>query len=272
MPPPDEANRIDYVSKARAHAQAARDQLATADPFGPVHACLHARLAIEALAYNLLQDYLSEVSRDAMEKWTPRVVLKEIMYVDEEACSTRGIVIGYNDKDGVRHEIDLGESRKLSPAWANKMHNALGYFLHQPTVRQIRTSDADSSEAGRRKAEEALHEIERVLASSVWSFRAHQLVQITCKCGSVIARDKSFLEAKKDLECSNCGLFYTYWLEEEKNRYGFRPQQMLWTCKDCGVANAKDADEAGPGTVVECSGCNAKFEVTTKTLLVPKLS
>jgi hypothetical protein len=204
-----------------------------------------------------------------MKKWTPKVVLKEILYVDDEACSTTGVVFSYNDKDGVPRKIDFGESRKMSPAWANKMHNALGNFLHQPTVRQILgVSEADSLEAGRRKAEEALHEIERVLASSVWSFRAHQLMQITCKCGSVIARDKSFLEAKKILECSNCGRFYTYWLEKKNNRYAFRPQQMVWTCKDCGVANATDADEAGTGCVVECAGCNAKFEVATKTLLV----
>ena len=269
MPPPDEAKRIDYVSKARAHAQAARAQLAAADPFGPAHACLHARLAIEALAYDLLQDYLSEVSRDAMERWRPMVVLKEILYVDEDACSTTHVVFSYNDADGVPREIDFGESRKMSPAWANKMHNALGSFLHQPTVRQmLRVSDADLSEVGRRKAEEALDEIERVLASSVWSFRAHQLLQINCKCGSVIARDKSFLEAKKILECSNCGRFYTYWLEEDAKRYGFRPAHVSWTCKDCGAANVKDADEAKPGTVVECSRCAAKFELANKILLV----
>jgi hypothetical protein len=269
MPPPHEAKRIDYLSKARAHAQAARDQLAAADPFGPVHACLHARLAIEALAYDLLQDYLFEVSRDAMEKWTPRVVLQEILYVDEDACSTAHVVFSYDDRDGVPRELDFGESRKMPPAWANKMHNALGNFLHQPTVRQmLGVSDADRSDSGRRKAQEALDEIERVLGSSVWSFRAHQLIQITCKCGSVIARDKSFFEAKKILECSNCGRFYAYWLEEEKKRYAFRPQQVSWTCKDCGVANVKDADEAGAGTVVECSGCNAKFELATKIFLV----
>jgi hypothetical protein len=214
MPSPEEKQRIDYRSKARAHVQAAREMLKSGDAFAPAYACLHARFAIEALAYDLLQDYLSEVSRAAMDKWTPKVVLKEILYVDDEACSTTGVVFSYNDKDGVPRKIDFGESRKMSPAWANKMHNALGNFLHQPTVRQmLGVSEADPLEVGRRKAEEALHEIERVLASSVWSFRAHQLMQIACKCGSVIARDKSFLEAKKILECSNCGRFYAYWLE-----------------------------------------------------------
>jgi hypothetical protein len=269
MPPPDEKKRIDYVSKARAHAQAARDQLAAADAFGPVHACLHARLAIEALAYDLLQNYLSEVSHEAVEKWTPGFVLKEILYVDEDACSTSHVRFSYKDKDGVSREIDFGESLKMSPAWANRMHNALGNFLHQPTVRQmLQVSDTTRSETGRRKAKEALDEIERVLASSVWSFRAHQLLQINCKCGSVIARDKSFLEAKKILECSNCGRFYTYWLEEESKRYGFRSAQVSWTCKDCGAANVKDADEAKPGNVVECSRCAAKFELANKIFLV----
>jgi hypothetical protein len=72
MPSPDEKQRIDYRSRARAHVQAAREMLKSDDAFAPAYACLHARFAVEALAYDRLQDYLFEVSLGAMNGWTPK--------------------------------------------------------------------------------------------------------------------------------------------------------------------------------------------------------
>ena len=77
MPSPEQKQQIDYRSKARAHVRAARAMLTMDDAFAPAYACLHARFAIEALAYDQLQDYLFEVSLDAMDGWTPKAVLKD---------------------------------------------------------------------------------------------------------------------------------------------------------------------------------------------------
>src|SRR5271168_2218947 len=95
MPPPDVNRRIDYRSKARAHVRAAREMLTLEDAFAPAYACLHARCALEALAYERLQDYLFEVSADAMNSWTPRQVLNELLYTDPDACSPIKVTIGW---------------------------------------------------------------------------------------------------------------------------------------------------------------------------------
>ena len=144
MPPPDPNSRYDYHSRASTHVKAGREQLKADDRFGSIHACLHARLAIEALAYDLFQDYLFEVSAEAMAGWTPKDVLNELLYIDSEACSPISVTIGFQSEDGYRQEIDLGGNPRMRVAWARKMHNALGSFLHQPTVRQtMREPDAD---------------------------------------------------------------------------------------------------------------------------------
>jgi hypothetical protein len=98
MPSPEEKQRIDYRSKARAHVQAAREMLKSDDAFAPAYACLHARFAIETLAYDRLQDYLFEVSLTAMNGWTPKAVLKELLYTDPDACSP--VSVTFNWKSG----------------------------------------------------------------------------------------------------------------------------------------------------------------------------
>jgi hypothetical protein len=88
------------------------------------------------------------------------------------------------------------------------MHQALSSFLHQPTVKQMSASEADGREKARGKVNEALQELDRVLASPVRSFRAHRLIRTQCKCGSPIARDLEFIEAGKVVSCSACGRLY----------------------------------------------------------------
>jgi hypothetical protein len=162
MPSPEQKQRIDYRSKARAHVQAAREMLKSDDAFAPAYACLHARFAIEALAYDRLQDYLFEVSLDAMNGWTPKAVLKELLYTDPDACSPTSVTFGWKpNPDADTQEIHLGDSYPLRPVWANKMHNALSHFLHEPTIRQSAAAETDRQSAAQKKAEEALQEVDR---------------------------------------------------------------------------------------------------------------
>jgi hypothetical protein len=268
MPPPDETQRIDYRSKARSHGRAARDMLESEDAFAPTYACLHARLALEALAYERLQDYLFEVSANAMNSWTPRQVLNELLYTDPDACSPINVKIGWRpDPDAPMQEIDFGESHRFSAVWANKMHQALSSFLHQPTVKQMSESEADRREKAREKVNAALQEFDRVLSSPVSSFRAHRLVRAQCKCGSPIARDLEFLEARKVVSCSNCGRLYNCRFDESRHGFEFWPELASFACNDCKTVNSMDAHDLKPGNVIECSGCRVKFEVETKPVL-----
>ena len=173
MPLSDDAERIDYRSMARVHLRAAREILDSREPFASEYACLHARYALEALAYDRLQEYLQEVSASAMNNWTPKTVLQELLYTDPEACSPVNITTGWKpDPDSPTREINLGESYQFSAAWANKMHNTLSNFLHAATIKQAKTyeAEADRQTRSREKVAEALLELERVLASPVSSF------------------------------------------------------------------------------------------------------
>jgi hypothetical protein len=270
MPSPEEKQRIDYRSKARAHVQAAREMLKSDDAFGPAYACLHARFAVEALAYDRLQDYLFEVSLGAMNGWTPKAVLKELLYTDRDACSPVSLTFSWRpDPDAPPQEIHLGESYPLSAVWANKMHNALSSFLHQPTIRQMTAYEPENAgqQAARRKTDEALQEIDRVLASTLSGWRAHRLIKTQCKCGSLIARDLEFIEAGKFVACSACGRFYNCRYDESRHGFDFWPQHASFPCNVCGRFNSIDAYEMKSGNVIECLGCGEKFKVEMKPQL-----
>jgi transcription elongation factor Elf1 len=261
MPSPEEKQRIDYRSKAYAHVRAAREMLKSDDAFASTYACLRARFAIEALAYGRVQDYLFEVSPAALNEWTPGKVLKELLYADPDACSSVNLtIITRPDPDAQPQEIRLGEGHPLSGLLANKMYHALGNFLHQPTIRQMETDEPESNrqQGSRKKAEEVLQSLDRVLGSL--EFRAHRPVKAQCVCGSLIVRDLEFLQAGKAVMCSNCDQLYDYRFDESRDDFEFWPRQALFTCPDCETVNSMDAHEYKPGKVLECSGCGAKFE------------
>lgn len=145
-----------------------------------------------------------------------------------------------------------------------RCNHALSSFLHQPTVKQMSESEADGREKAREKVNEALQELDRVLASALWSFRAHRLIGTQCKCGSPIARDLEFIEAGKVVSCSACGRLYNCRFDESRPGFEFWPQLASFTCNDCKTVNSMDAYELKPGKVIECLGCGEKFEAETK--------
>jgi hypothetical protein len=109
-------------------------------------------------------------------------------------------------------------------------------------------------------------ELERVLASKVWNFKANQLVEITCKCGCRIARDVEFLREEKKTVCSNCGCGYDYRLDKENGRYEFRIKQAGWQCVDCKNDNVFPAHELKEGKTITCANCKEPFEI----IMVPQ--
>jgi len=55
----------------------------------------------------------------------------------------------------------LGEDRRLTLRWANRCHNALGNFLHAPTLYQIETGNLPNHSKARDKAKEVANIVEQ---------------------------------------------------------------------------------------------------------------
>jgi DNA-directed RNA polymerase subunit RPC12/RpoP len=270
MPNPLPENEIDYRSRAHGHVRAAKELLINSDQRSPFYACLELRMAIEALAYDAFQQYSFEVSAKSMNQWTPKKILDELVYIDPWVELTSSITITVNATETApAQEIALGEIRRLSAKWANKMHNALGNFLHQPTLKQFQHMTDNVEKAAREKAGEATVELERILSAPVLQFRAHRLVETKCECGYRIARDREFLLAGKKVTCSDCGREYNYSHDKQTDAFAFTLRRVLWQCLACKESNSFGIHELEPERkmIITCTNCGESVEVG----MVPQL-
>jgi len=112
------------------------------------YASLELRFCIEYITYSQLLIYLNEVPNETFKKWTPKSIISDLITVDPDADKSVLIFGGIEDKKGIHASKMhfLGEDRRFSLKWANKQHNALGNFLHAPTLQQIEKGEAPTKD------------------------------------------------------------------------------------------------------------------------------
>jgi len=161
---------IPFRDFARTHVAAARKLL---EGGGPQHryACLEIRLAIEALAYAVLQNYSEDDSPDvhaAQADWQPNKVLEALLNYDPMADMSIRVVMRTVAPGGDPGEIAIDAvDQRFTADWAAKAHRSMGSFLHQRTIREVRRGKQLDETVLRREAERVLGTLCSILNSSV---------------------------------------------------------------------------------------------------------
>ncbi|TPK32229.1 hypothetical protein FJ492_28060 [Mesorhizobium sp. B2-5-4] len=227
---------IGYRYNAREHVKQAKQFVASNDEVMLRAACLELRMAIESLVYDLLQSYLAEVSNSVMEKWQPKQVMDELLYVDPNADKTSSLAAGMEEKYGEPAKVmkSLGSDKRFRVKWANKAHNALGSYLHEPTISQHRDSLGDLPQKMRKTIEDIVCVLDDVLSSPVFNVNFAIFDGIECPCGFLIKRKKGFLEEGKTLSCISCGMIFEHWFDKEKNNWLCAPKGYSYNCPNPG--------------------------------------
>ena len=195
----------------------AKDLIARADHASARHACLESRLAIEYITYNQLQAYMREISDEALKKWTPKQVISEMLEVDPHADQNSIIAFGREYTYGVppppEEMKSLGEDRRFSMKWANKNHNALGNFLHAPTMHQLESGTVATTAAILEKATEVAAECEHILNSPIFNVNFGQFYEFECECGAHIRRRSGSFTQDQGVVCHKANCRATYDIE-----------------------------------------------------------
>jgi hypothetical protein len=241
----------------------AGDLLAKNDPAATRHACLELRLAIECLAYQQLDAYLSEIPDDAMRKWTPREVVAQMLEVDPTADKSSTIAIGREEERG-RPSNDmkvLGEDRRFTFKWANRSHNALGNFLHVPTLHQRETGKVPDHGSMRKKAEEISAVIGHTLDTPIYNANFGNFYHIDCVCGRSFKRREGSFTAEQGMVCPNvdCRMIWDV-VSEEATDVRLKPRQTEYVCPGCNEKRFVLPQKLKAGTVITCD-CGAQAEV-----------
>lgn len=228
-------------------------------------------MAIEALTYELLEAYLAEVPNSAMMKWTPKKIMDELSAVDPLADQTVSVSIGIESIPGVPSDKMeyIGTDTRFTAKWANKAHNALSNFLHEPTIADLRSGKDKSEEATWAKAHEIMAQLDAILASSVFNVNFGEFVEFQCGCGFHIKRKAPALNGMP-VVCGNCGLWWVYETSGD-GQYRFQRDKFFYTCASCNQQGSVDAHKMDQCPIVVCA-CGAKAQVAkqyTLTTIAP---
>ncbi|RYE58546.1 MAG: hypothetical protein EOP20_05920 [Hyphomicrobiales bacterium] len=97
---------------------------------------------------------------------------------------------------------------RLNAQLAGKLHSALGHFLHERQLRDLERGKDVNHQTMRRKAEEAVTELDRVLSSTGFNIRMNHNVRWDCDCGEPCEASISFGQERKRWRCKACSQTY----------------------------------------------------------------
>jgi predicted RNA-binding Zn-ribbon protein involved in translation (DUF1610 family) len=247
------------------HFEKATALLATGDDDDLIYACLELRKCLEAYAYDMLHGYLSEGPMRVVETWQPDKVLKELLAIDP-LSATSAVIRMQSEASETRPAGAwkfVGEDRRLAVDYLRKNYQALGSFLHVPTIRQ--SSERPNPAAARERATEVHQALSKLLAPGrVTAFFAKGLHRFNCHdCGGPIARRADSLLQGKSIECGNCGLPYDVEVLPDEKVW-IEPRSVRWDCPRCQTHRTIFESRAKDGTDVTCPECKLWTTIRVK--------
>lgn len=267
-------NTLNLRHKARECVSRSRKLLARGDEYSVRYACLELRFAIEYITYDQLTIYISEVSDETLKKWTPKQVISGMLEVDPRADQTKGIAVGQEHTPGVApppSEMQfLGNDRRFSIKWANKNHNALGNFLHAPTIYQIESGETPTLLAMTEKATEVANECDQILQSPIFHANFGRFVELDCQdCNTHIRRRVESITPELNVVCPKCQATYDIKsVEGEALQFILRAER--YTCPYCNAESWIGDHHVTDGAIIKCSGCGKTALLEQRFFIIKK--
>lgn len=245
--------------------QRAKDLIAKDDEASLKYACLELRFCIEYIIYLYLQTYIQEVPDETIKKWTPKQIINVLCEADPNADKNHKVFIGKQDVQGIPAKTMkyLGEEHRFSLEWANTRHNALGNFLHAPTLSQIENHKLPTKEKILKKANEVVAEVDKILSSQIFNVNFGVFCEFVCTCCNtkIKCRDKS-VSQERGIVCPNskCQAVYNI-VSEQNNKVDFKLREEEIMCPSCGKPNFIGSYLVTYGNLFPCAHCGEKSEI-----------
>ena len=130
----------DFRTQVRLAVARAKQQSDTASPSPEalLYAALDVRMAMEALTYERAQVYSEELPASVYETWQPRKLMRQLLDLDPNADQGGTLSIGQEENGQPAKVMTImGTEKVLSMAAIKRHYDALGSYLHTPTLAQI---------------------------------------------------------------------------------------------------------------------------------------
>lgn len=131
--------KYDFRNKARKTLEKAETELASNDDSRLKYAALELREAIEAITYDKAQSYQQELLPTEYATWQPRKLMQLLLEIDPSADKPTALSFGLEEEYGkpAKEMQLLGKEEPLTLTNIKKHYDALGSFLHMPTLDQL---------------------------------------------------------------------------------------------------------------------------------------
>lgn len=253
---------MNYRHEARQALKRARKALDTNDDEHLKYAALELRMAMESLTYGKAKAYKDEFPPHEYETWQPRKVMAVLLEIDATADKDSTWAYGVEKTPGQPPEkmTMLGTETVLNMAILRKHYDALGSFLHVPTLKQTQTGKTHNPEKQRNRCGEIADYIDKVLASPVHNVTLGNFATFECvDCGQRIRKRMPHGTPSVEADCFSCKASYT--IEDLGNgQVKWEPQVQEVACgnKGCGQTVEIWRRELAAGSTWTCQGCDGQ--------------
>lgn len=252
----------DFRNSARECVKSARDHLSVTPPRAR-EAALALRMAMEYLTYHRLEAYPGEISD--FETWQPKKVMEMLLQIDPHADKDSVIRFGLEETPGeaATEMKTLGAEKVLNLRTIKKYYDALGSFLHAPTLGQLRSGRAPSQETMVKKCNEIAAEIEATLASKIWNAKFGKFAAFKCeRCGHQVRKRLVQNEPVQVAICMECHASYDV-MPDDANGFTWLPRSHSVACQtnQCDGQVTFWEDEIEPGKELVCNLCGMAHRV-----------
>lgn len=225
-------------------------------------AALQLRMAMEALTYERAMTYADELGPDQMKTWQPKRLMERMLEVDPQADSAATLSFGVEPSYGKSPEkmTLLGTDNVLKLATLKKHYDALGSYLHTPTLSQLEKNKSHDMIKLQKRCEIISEAIKTVLSSKVWGSSMANRGEIECfVCDKPIRRRLLHGVDVRKVECWECQATYNM-SRTNKDQVQFEPRQSGIPCiaPECDTVNYLWEKEFGVGLEWDCRDCGMK--------------
>lgn len=200
--------RVNFRERAREALKRAKTELASGDDARLHYAALELRMAIECVTYERAKSYEKELPENEYDVWQPSKLMSKLLDLDPLADQGGTLSFGLEDEPGVcAKEIKiLGTENVFSMRDIKSTYDALGSFLHQPTIKQLR-GPGHNLQKLRIRCVELIERIDSVLSSKVFNINIGNFTSFNCMssdCGKPIRRRLPSGKTEVKAVCIEC--------------------------------------------------------------------
>ena len=254
----------DFRSEAQQALERAKKEMATDEEMRLRYAALELRMSMEALTYGRAAAYNDDFPLEEYADWQPRKVMSALIDLDPHADKGFRLQMGKHPVGSPEPAewIDMGTERVLSLAEIKKHYDALGSWLHTPTIAQRRSAKATDMESLRSRCETVVQTLDEVLASGLWNFVFRQHASFDCdRCSNPIRAFRPLGVTTSSTTCRKCGAGYVLHGGKGEKSW-WEADQVRGQCPKCKTAILLWRDEILQGALFACDECNSQLLVT----------